>query len=166
MDCSRPSSSVLHYLLEANIRLTGGKISIQVLPLQLYKASLRARWGKQETKRKYILCAIPATCVGSGRIFPSKKKNGFKCARKMQFRGLVFGDLVVYIHCAERLSYLHFVVDLYSFLNFPFLSILILILLLNIPGSFSLIAQLVKNPPAMQESPAQFLGQDASLEEG
>ena len=30
----------------------------------------------------------------------------------------------------------------------------------------SLIAQLVKNPPAMQENPVQFLGGDNPLEEG
>ena len=31
---------------------------------------------------------------------------------------------------------------------------------------FSLIAQLVKNPPAMQETPVRFLGQDDPLEKG
>ena len=31
---------------------------------------------------------------------------------------------------------------------------------------FSLIAQLVKNPPAMQETPVQFLGQEYLLEKG
>ena len=30
----------------------------------------------------------------------------------------------------------------------------------------SLIAQLVKNPPAMQETPVPFLGQEGSLEKG
>ena len=30
----------------------------------------------------------------------------------------------------------------------------------------SLIAQLVKNPPAMQETPVRFLGQDDPLEKG
>ena len=30
----------------------------------------------------------------------------------------------------------------------------------------SLLAQLVKNPPAMQETPVQFLGQENSLEKG
>ena len=30
----------------------------------------------------------------------------------------------------------------------------------------SLIAQLVKNPPAMQETPVQFLGQEDPLEKG
>ena len=30
----------------------------------------------------------------------------------------------------------------------------------------SLIAQLVKNPPAMQESPVQFLGREDPLEKG
>ena len=30
----------------------------------------------------------------------------------------------------------------------------------------SLIAQLVKNPPAMQETPVQFLGQEDLLEKG
>ena len=30
----------------------------------------------------------------------------------------------------------------------------------------SLIAQLVKNPPAMQETPIQFLGQEDLLEKG
>jgi len=30
----------------------------------------------------------------------------------------------------------------------------------------SLIAQLVKNPPAMQETPVQFLGQEDLLENG
>ena len=30
----------------------------------------------------------------------------------------------------------------------------------------SLIAQLVKNPPAMQETPVQFLGQEDALEKG
>ena len=30
----------------------------------------------------------------------------------------------------------------------------------------SLIAQLVKNPPAMQESPVRFLGQEEPLEKG
>ena len=30
----------------------------------------------------------------------------------------------------------------------------------------SLIAQLVKNPPAMQKTPVQFLGQEDALEEG
>ena len=29
-----------------------------------------------------------------------------------------------------------------------------------------MIAQLVKNPPAMQETPVQFLGQEGSLEKG
>ena len=29
-----------------------------------------------------------------------------------------------------------------------------------------MIAQLVKNPPAMQETPVQFLGQEDPLEEG
>ena len=31
---------------------------------------------------------------------------------------------------------------------------------------FSLIAQLVKNPPAMQETPVRFLGQEDPLEKG
>ena len=30
----------------------------------------------------------------------------------------------------------------------------------------SLVAQLVKNPPAMQETPLQFLGQENPLEKG
>ena len=30
----------------------------------------------------------------------------------------------------------------------------------------SLVAQLVKNPPAMQETPAQFLGREDPLEKG
>ena len=30
----------------------------------------------------------------------------------------------------------------------------------------SLVAQLVKNPPAMQETPVQFLGQEVPLEKG
>ena len=33
-------------------------------------------------------------------------------------------------------------------------------------GWTSLIAQLVKNPPAMQETPVQFLGQEDLLEKG
>ena len=33
-------------------------------------------------------------------------------------------------------------------------------------GWASLIAQLVKNPPAMQETPVQFLGQEDLLEKG
>ena len=33
-------------------------------------------------------------------------------------------------------------------------------------GQASLIAQLVKNPPAMQETPVQFLGQEDLLEKG
>ena len=33
-------------------------------------------------------------------------------------------------------------------------------------GEVSLIAQLVKNPPAMQETPVQFLGQEDPLEKG
>ena len=33
-------------------------------------------------------------------------------------------------------------------------------------GRVSLIAQLVKNPPAMQETPVQFLGQEDLLEKG
>ena len=32
--------------------------------------------------------------------------------------------------------------------------------------SYSLIAQLVKNPPAMQETPVRFLGQEDPLENG
>ena len=32
--------------------------------------------------------------------------------------------------------------------------------------STSLIAQLVKNPPAMQETPVQFLGREDPLEKG
>ena len=32
--------------------------------------------------------------------------------------------------------------------------------------SGSLISQLVKNPPAMQETPVQFLGQEETLEKG
>ena len=35
---------------------------------------------------------------------------------------------------------------------------------LRVFGASSLIAQLVKNPPAMQETPVQFLGQKDSLE--
>ena len=31
---------------------------------------------------------------------------------------------------------------------------------------FSLVVQLVKNPPAMQETPAQFLGWEDPLEKG
>ena len=34
------------------------------------------------------------------------------------------------------------------------------------PLQYSLIAQLVKNPPAMQETPVQFLGQEDPLEKG
>jgi len=34
------------------------------------------------------------------------------------------------------------------------------------PSGASLIAQLVKNPPAMQETPVQFLDQDDLLEKG
>ena len=34
------------------------------------------------------------------------------------------------------------------------------------PKSASLIAQLVKNPPAMQEIPVRYLGQEDSLEKG
>ena len=33
-------------------------------------------------------------------------------------------------------------------------------------GSASLIAQLVKNPPAMQETPVRFLGWEDPLEKG
>ena len=33
-------------------------------------------------------------------------------------------------------------------------------------GESSLVAQLVKNPPAMQEALVQFLGQDDPLEKG
>ena len=33
-------------------------------------------------------------------------------------------------------------------------------------GKSSLIAQLVKNPPAMQETPVQFLGQEDPLKKG
>ena len=33
-------------------------------------------------------------------------------------------------------------------------------------GRDSLIAQLIKNPPAMQETPVQFLGQEDLLENG
>ena len=33
-------------------------------------------------------------------------------------------------------------------------------------GEVSLIAQLVKNPPAMQETPVQVLGQEDPLEKG
>ena len=36
----------------------------------------------------------------------------------------------------------------------------------NIPLSASLVAQLVKNPPAMQETPVQFLGREDPLEKG
>ena len=36
----------------------------------------------------------------------------------------------------------------------------------NIPLWVSLVAQLVKNPPAMQETLVQFLGQEDPLEEG
>ena len=34
------------------------------------------------------------------------------------------------------------------------------------PGGASLVAQLVKNPPAMQETPVQFLGGKDPLEKG
>ena len=37
---------------------------------------------------------------------------------------------------------------------------------LQSPPGASLIAQLVKNPPAMQETPVQFLGQEDPLEKG
>ena len=33
-------------------------------------------------------------------------------------------------------------------------------------GRASLVAQLVKNPPAMQETPVQFMGQNDLLEKG
>ena len=33
-------------------------------------------------------------------------------------------------------------------------------------GGTSLIAQLVKNPPAMQDAPVQFVGQEDPLEKG
>ena len=33
-------------------------------------------------------------------------------------------------------------------------------------GGASLVAQLVKNPPAMQETPVQFLGWEGALEKG
>ena len=36
----------------------------------------------------------------------------------------------------------------------------------NTYSGASLIAQLVKNPPAMQETPVQFLGQEDPLEKG
>ena len=38
----------------------------------------------------------------------------------------------------------------------------------DFPGVYraSLIAQLVKNPPAMQEAPVQFLGQEDPLKKG
>ena len=36
----------------------------------------------------------------------------------------------------------------------------------NEPSQASLVAQLVKNLPAMQETPVQFLGQEDPLEEG
>ena len=36
----------------------------------------------------------------------------------------------------------------------------------NLPLFASLIAQLVKNPPAMQETPIRFLGQEDLLEKG
>jgi len=35
-----------------------------------------------------------------------------------------------------------------------------------VSGGASLVAQLVKNPPAMQETPVQFLGQEDFLEKG
>ena len=53
---------------------------------------------------------------------------------------------------------------------FPFISftevtvILKLVCLSLLPAS--LIAQLVKNPPAMQETPVQFLGREDPLEKG
>ena len=37
---------------------------------------------------------------------------------------------------------------------------------LGCKGESSLVAQLVKNPPAMQEALVQFLGQDDPLEKG
>ena len=41
-----------------------------------------------------------------------------------------------------------------------------MILLLRYCQLASLVAQLVKNPPAMQETPVQFLGQEDPLEKG
>ena len=38
------------------------------------------------------------------------------------------------------------------------------LVILNV--SYSLIAQLVKNPPAVQETPVQFLGREDPLEKG
>ena len=35
-----------------------------------------------------------------------------------------------------------------------------------VSGGASLVAQLVKNPPAMQETPVQFLGQEDPMEKG
>ena len=39
-------------------------------------------------------------------------------------------------------------------------------LIVGSPKWASLVAQLVKNPPAMQETPVQFLGQEDPLEKG
>ena len=49
-----------------------------------------------------------------------------------------------------------------------FFSFLVLILLMGIYAYLwdSLIAQLVKNLPAMQDTPVQFLGQEDPLEKG
>ena len=46
--------------------------------------------------------------------------------------------------------------------------IAVLVVLINQTLSYraSLIAQLVKNPPAMQETPVRFLGQEDPLEKG
>ena len=48
------------------------------------------------------------------------------------------------------------------------LQFMVVNLLAKIKGSIgaSLIAQLVKNPPAMQETPVQFLGWEDPLEKG
>ena len=42
----------------------------------------------------------------------------------------------------------------------------IFFIMFNAKSGASVVAQLVKNPPAMQETPVQFLGQEDLLEKG
>ena len=43
---------------------------------------------------------------------------------------------------------------------------MVFVFFLHLSSGASLIAQLVKNPPTMQETPVRFLGQEDPLEKG
>ena len=91
-----------------------------------------------------------------------KKKKSSCCIslHLLDFRG---GDL--FLVFVEHLCFLFYKLYVHI-IHLVFFHIKFLYVLFHIVGKLTFSSQLVKNPPAMQETPVQFLGWEDLLEKG